>query len=270
MSKMNCEQYKNIVFDHAEGSLENDLKIDADEHIISCASCRKEYEDVRHMFEAIKKTELIPDNRLYDSVMREVKKKTFNSRRFVRYASIAASLIVVIGVAFSVRYLDLMDNEKFDVIDEAENAETDSTPENNSEAEVETEKILGEEVLETEKDHSDLVTNGGLTDTVTDVEAEGGLKEDDVSITYYDYVVSEKEDESSAVSETCNETAANIGSYIYAGELAVYYVDIEYDTIDVFHIIESDAWEIAFYMADRPEDKCIVKLDNQFKLISVE
>jgi len=112
---MECKNIQNLLIDFIEETISNDIKIQVEEHLLTCKTCRIEHKQTRellngmHIFEDVK-----PDNQLSvdfytmleqekEQLTRNVKKDqtSFNQdKHYLKYFKYAASIIVLLSVGF--------------------------------------------------------------------------------------------------------------------------------------------------------------------------
>ena len=101
---MNCERVKELLFEYIEKELdERDAKM-VSEHLMSCEECRKEYEMMLGMSEAIKESRYEAPDELHSRVMTAVrsdktrKKREKIIRRLGYVAASAAAFVIAVNV----------------------------------------------------------------------------------------------------------------------------------------------------------------------------
>lgn len=107
---MNCNEIKDLMSSYVDGELSENEKKLVEEHINSCDDCKKEIESYKQLIKIIKD---LPEEeppkgyckRLHDKLLNEVPitkinkiTKIIDNKKWVKYAGVAACLILVISV----------------------------------------------------------------------------------------------------------------------------------------------------------------------------
>lgn len=101
---MNCEEFRDIVFELASGELDEAVSKAAEAHMADCSRCRKEYEAVADLVRALREAgEVRAPEDLLPNVMKAVRNERA-VRRFslIKYAATAAAAVVLVAGAVKV------------------------------------------------------------------------------------------------------------------------------------------------------------------------
>ena len=103
MKNMSCEDIEKILVDYSDGLLSNEEKSQVEQHLDDCENCRKLLNALNHSLEL---TNIIWEDNLSNIEKDEIaalsKVKKIN---WLRYVSIAASILVVVTTGILWRYL---------------------------------------------------------------------------------------------------------------------------------------------------------------------
>ncbi len=112
---MKCEDFRELVFDLAEGLLEESRVEEARSHIESCPQCRKEYEECLRVTQALAglKEETAPESLLPNVMKKIAKEKTVKQLKIVRFGTAAAAAVFLVAgsVAVIPRVMDIRRSE---------------------------------------------------------------------------------------------------------------------------------------------------------------
>jgi hypothetical protein len=108
-----CEKYLEQIYELTENGLDGDSAGALAAHISSCDACRRVYCAFMEIKDGIKAAELEPPENLTESVMTAIREKSRaaakNKRpRFIRYAAIAACLVLAVYAGVMLRYSGLL------------------------------------------------------------------------------------------------------------------------------------------------------------------
>lgn len=106
---MNCFEFKKYMDDFIEGSIDDSLKIEMQNHINICSPCRNEYEDTKFIVDSLRKdaSSIILNDRqrkeIKETILKAPVKKYKNFNSLVRNMTYAAAIFMFItaGIYFS-------------------------------------------------------------------------------------------------------------------------------------------------------------------------
>ena len=104
---MNCEKIRELLFDYVDGELDESAAEEICEHLEGCDECKKEYEEMLGMSEAIKESSVSAPTELHARIMLGVtaEKKRVRRARLMRnitaIGGCAAALVIVVTAAFN-------------------------------------------------------------------------------------------------------------------------------------------------------------------------
>lgn len=104
---MNCEQIRELLFDYIDGELDESTAKAIREHLEGCDECKKEYEEMLGMSEAIKESAVAAPDELHAHIMSGIsaEKKHIKRARLMRnitaIGGCAAALVIVVTAAFN-------------------------------------------------------------------------------------------------------------------------------------------------------------------------
>ena len=110
MKNTDCGRYEDLIFAYAEGGLTPEERAEFEAHISGCGDCSRKLAEARRLLSDIQASryhapaELLPD--VMAAVGREKARENSDARRtrmIRRIASVAAALVLTVGVAVSVR-----------------------------------------------------------------------------------------------------------------------------------------------------------------------
>lgn len=280
MSKINCEEFMAEVYNYADNSLCDNAE-DMQAHMAECEDCKNEYEKVKLMLDTVKQSELVPDSRLYNSVMAEIvkenKKKSFNFRSFAKYGSIVAGIAVIVALTFSSRFFGMFDNylmsennkENYAADEDSDNRRNDLIQEGEYAAE---DEGVGAADKATDNDLNDSITQESAIDKKGNAITEGdaiGEEEPEclmapLSMNYY---CCSYDESITAGAEEYIGTFDTVDFYTTVADIVEENADIEFDTVNVYHRNEGGIWEVVLYMEANPEVKQVLKFDSEYNLI---
>lgn len=103
---MNCERICELLYDYVNGELDGATAREVEEHIANCESCKKEYELLLGMSEAISDAAYVPPTELHEVIMSGIaaeKKRIRRSRLIKNLTAIgasAAAFVIVVNAIF--------------------------------------------------------------------------------------------------------------------------------------------------------------------------
>lgn len=114
---MNCERVKEILFEYINNELDDVNVRMIREHLMACEECRKEYELLLGMSEAIKESRYGAPEELHGRVMSTVKTEKIRKKRekmikkIACVAASAAAFVIVVNIVFKLPVFDGSKND---------------------------------------------------------------------------------------------------------------------------------------------------------------
>lgn len=113
---LKCEEVLNKMSDYIDNYLPENEKIQFEDHMKSCKSCEKEFDDLEKIILKLKNIEDIePPAHLKDSIMASIKLEEKNSKNnivvFKRYSSLVATLLVFVIGAYVVNFSPMLESQ---------------------------------------------------------------------------------------------------------------------------------------------------------------
>lgn len=178
---MNCEQFRNMVYDLAEGELAPEVRNEAELHMKSCPDCRKEYEECVKLTDTLRSMgEVKAPEDLLPNVMREISvSKKRIAPKIIRFGTAAAAAVLLIAGVVTVAPTLYRDADVTDI--EPEPLETEITAD--ATTEVQTDGSSLEDSAEAEKStiSASSASEGGIAEAVSGAAADSVPVVDDAA-----------------------------------------------------------------------------------------
>jgi len=98
---LTCEEVREKLFEFYHGELEKAEEDAMRAHIASCPGCQAELDSIEKTVLYIRSCVRVPEKSVADGVMKKINRPFYRNPAFVRYGSLAAAFVLIVGVIFA-------------------------------------------------------------------------------------------------------------------------------------------------------------------------